>query len=227
MDAAYELVCDAFDGITAWHFTEGWGNLFTVTVASIAIVTSVIINRITLQRGAAQFQQGRLDQLNQFEQGRLDQRNDKLQAEVIALIDALSERSSQAAIVILRIGELEQTDLETMQKKINAIFSEDLWASYRRAVAHAFAVLMLTDDGETSQRIGVILEALQRQRRMFETAANPMMTSTVDGADADQLSHRIDAAAEQLKSYAVRKFGVPAYDQQGQLLNKRNLLPPA
>ena len=118
----YELFDDAIDNIAAWHYSEGWGNLFTVTVASIAIVASVVVSRITLRRNAAQFKQGQLDKRNEFEQGRVDKRNDKLREEVIDLISALSERSSQGEIVNQRIRKLERTDLPTMHQNIKAIF---------------------------------------------------------------------------------------------------------
>jgi hypothetical protein len=72
---------DTIHAYTGWHYTLGWGNLFTVIVASIAIIASVTVSVITLRRNASQ-----------FEQGRIDARNDKLRAEVIDLISALSQR---------------------------------------------------------------------------------------------------------------------------------------
>ena len=41
----YDVFDDAIDAFAEWHYTEGWGNLFTVTVASIAIITSVVVER--------------------------------------------------------------------------------------------------------------------------------------------------------------------------------------
>src|ERR1700756_1463848 len=38
----YALSDDTIHRYAAWHYTGGWGNLFTVTVALIAITASVI-----------------------------------------------------------------------------------------------------------------------------------------------------------------------------------------
>nr|WP_325499857.1 hypothetical protein [Mycobacterium sp.] len=199
-----------------WHYTLGWGNLFTVTVASIAIVASVTVSVITLRRNASH-----------FEQGRIDARNDKLRAEVIDLISALSQRSSQVGIVLQRIRQLESVDRHAIHQNIKDMFSEDLWDSYRRATSHAFAVLALTEDKQAAEAIGLILAALGKIRELAETAAaNPSAIPLVDRAELDKLGHAIDVATQQLKSYAVCKLGVIAYDEHGHPLNKLNLLSP-
>jgi hypothetical protein len=200
----------------AWRYTLGWGNLFTVTVALIAIMASVTVSVVTLRRNASQ-----------FEQRRIDERNDKLRAEVIDLISALSERKSQVEIVFQRIRQLENVDRQKIQENIDAMFSENLWDSYRRATSHAFAVVALTEDKEATEAIGLVLGALGRIRKLAATAAaNPSTIHLIDRDEADKLSHAIDAATERLKSYAVGKLGVPAYDEDGHPLNKFNLLSP-
>ena len=210
----YALSDHTIHASAAWHYTLGWGNLFTVTVALIAIIASVAVSVITLRRNASH-----------FEQSRIDTRNDKLRAEVIDLISALSQRSSQVGIVFQRIRQLENVDRQTIHQNIEAMFSEDLWDSYRRATSHAFAVLALTEDKEAAQAIGLILGALGKIRKLVETAAaNPSTTHLVESAEADQLGHAIDAATKQLKSYAVCKLGVTAYDEHGHPLNKLNVL---
>jgi hypothetical protein len=203
--------------VLAWSYTPGWGNLFTVIVASIAIISSVVVSRITLRRNASQ-----------FEHSRLDARNDKLRVEVIDLVSALSARTSQGEILVQRIKELEleKVDLQTIHQNIKAIFSETLWDPHRRATSHAFAVLMLTEDKDATEAIGVILGALGKQRKLFEDAANPTTTFTVNGAEVENLSRTIDAAAERLRTYAILKLGVTAQDAHGHTVNKLNLLPP-
>jgi hypothetical protein len=200
----------------AWHYTLGWGNLFTVMVALCAIAASVTVSVITLRRNASH-----------FEQGRIDARNDKLRAEVIDLISALSQRKSQVEILVRRIRQLENVDRQTIQQNIDAIFDEDLWDSYRRATSHAFAVLALTEDKEAALAIGLILGALEEIRNLVEAAAvNQSPSPLVDRAELDKLSHEIEVATKQLKSYAVCKLGVAAYDERGQLLNKLDVLSP-
>jgi len=207
---------DTIHAYAAWHYTVGWGNLSTVTVAVIAIIASVTVNVITLRRNASH-----------FEQGRIDARNDKLRAEVIDLISALSERRSQVEVVVQRIRQLENVDRQAIHQNIEATFSENLWDSYRLATSHAFAVLALTEDKEATEAIGLILRALGRIRKIVGTAAaNPSAIHLVDRAEAEMLSHEIDAATERLKSYAVCRLGVAAYDEHGQPLRKLDLLSP-
>jgi hypothetical protein len=57
-------------------------------------------------------------------------------------------------------------------------------------------------------------------------AANPSATHPVDPTEAANVSHAINAASEQLKSYAICKLGVSAYDEQGRPVNRLNVLSP-
>jgi hypothetical protein len=210
----YALSHHSIQAHAAWHYTMGWGNLFTVTVAMFAIVASVTVNVITLRRNA-----------RHFEQGRIDARNDKLRAEVIDLISALSERRSQVAIVVQRIRQLENVDRQTIRQNIEAMFSENLWDSYRRATSHAFAALTLTEDKEAAQAIGLILGAFGKIRELVEKAAtNPSSIHLIEDSELAELSHAIDAATKQLMAYAVCKLGVIAYDEHGHPLDKLNIL---
>ncbi|MDT5255710.1 MAG: hypothetical protein QOD10_790 [Mycobacterium sp.] len=194
----------------------GWGNTFTVVVAVVAIISSVVVSVITLRRNTSH-----------FEQSRLETRNDKLREEVIDLISALSQRSSQVEIVIQRIRQLESVDRQTIHQNFKAVFSEDLWDSYRRATSHAFAVLALTEDKEATEAIGLILGALEKLPNLVETAAtNPSANDPVDTAEAANVSQAINAATKQLKSYAICKLGITAYDEHGHPLNKLNVLSP-
>jgi hypothetical protein len=143
------------------------------------------------------------------------------------LISALSQRSSQVQIVIQRIRELESVDRRAVQQNFRDMFSEDLWDSYRRATAHAFAVLALTEDKEATEAIGLLLGALEKLPNLVENAAaNPSATHPVDTAEAGEVGHAIDAATKQLKWYALCKLGVAAYDEHGHPLNKLNVLSP-
>lgn len=212
----YALSDDTMHAHAAWHYTPGWGNVFTVTVALIAIISSVVISVITLRRNTSH-----------FEQSRTDARNDKLRAEVIDLVGALSQRSSEVEVVVRRRRQLENVDRQLIHQGINEMFSGDLWDSYRRATSHSFAVLTLTEDKEAADAISIILGALARIRRLAENAAaNPSTIHLVDGAQAVKLSHEIDSATQKLKSYAVGKLGVTAYDEHGHPLNKLNVLSP-
>ena len=212
----YALSDDTIHRYAAWHYTGGWGNLFTVTVALIAITASVVVSVITLRRNTSH-----------FEQSRIDTRNDKLRAEVIDLISALSQRRSQVAIVFQRIRQLESVDRQAIHQNIEAMFSENLWDSYRRATSHAFAVLALTEDKEATEAIGLILGAVGKIRKLVEAgAADPSTIHLAERDELDTISHAIDAATQNLKSYAVCTLGVAAYDEHGHPLNKLNVLSP-
>ena len=212
----YALSDNTVHAYAAWHYTVGWGNLFTVTVALVAIIASVAVSVITLRRNNSH-----------FEQSRIDARNDKLRAEVIDLVSALSQRSSQVEVVVQRIRQLENVDRQTIHENFKAMFSEDIWEGYRRATAHAFAVLALTEDKEAADAIGLILGAFGKIRNLVATAAaNPATIQLVDRAAADMIVHEIDAATKQLESYAICKLGVTAYDEHGHPLNKLNVLSP-
>jgi hypothetical protein len=207
---------DTIHRYVAWQYTLGWGNTFTITVAVVAIVASVAISVITLRRNE-----------NEFEQSRIDARTDKLRAEVIDLISALSQRSSQTAIVVQRIKQLESVDRQAIQQNFRAMFSEDLWDSYRRATSHAFADLALTEDKEVVEAISLILGALEKLPNLVETAAaNASATRPVDTTEAGKVGQAIDTVTNQLKFYALCKLGVAAYDEHGHPLNKLNILPP-
>jgi hypothetical protein len=207
---------DTIHAYAGWHYTLGWGNFFTVTVASIAIIASVTVSVITLRRNGSH-----------FEQNRIDARNDKLRVEVIDLISALSQRSSQVGIVLQRIRQLDSVDRQTIHQNIKDMFSENIWDSYRRAASHAFAVLALTEDKQAAEAIGLILAAVERIRKLVEAgAANPSEIHLVDHAEVEKIGRTIDAATKQLKSYAVCKLGVTAHDEHGHPLNKLDLLSP-
>ena len=60
----YALSDDKIHAHAAWHYTGGWGNLFTVTVALIAITASVVVSVITLRRNTSHFEQSRIDTRN-------------------------------------------------------------------------------------------------------------------------------------------------------------------
>jgi len=50
----FDFFDDAIDGIAEWHYTAGWGNLATVTVATAAIIASVIVSEIAQEEFEAE-----------------------------------------------------------------------------------------------------------------------------------------------------------------------------
>ncbi len=186
----YPLSDDTIHRYSAWQYTVGWGNTFTVAVAVIAIISSVVVSVITLRHHAE-------TQYQSFEQSRIDTRNDKLREEVIDLISALSQRTSQVEIVVPRIRQLENVDRHAIHQNFEAMFSEDFWDFYRRATSHAFAVLALTEDKEAAAAIGLIHGALGKVRKLVETAAaDPSTTHLVERAETDKLRYEIDSATK-------------------------------
>jgi hypothetical protein len=157
---------DDFGGMAEWQYTPGWGNLFTVTVATAAIIASVIVSKITLNRNATQ-----------FEQTRLDKRNDKLRAEISTLISTLSERRDRQTVFNKRINDAahklaspdadpaaQNAALERFAVEARAIFAEQISPAYQKSMTHAFEIIMLTDDVGLLEPLIRIQEALKAER---------------------------------------------------------------
>lgn len=157
----YNLYDDAIDGFAEWHYTEGWGNLFTVTVASIAIISSVVVSVITLRRNA-----------RQFEQNRSDARNDKLRAEIAALLSTLGERRSRQTVYVKRVNESVSaagaTALGHFSQNLRAIFAESISPVYEQAMGHTFAIMLLTEDPSLVDSLMRIQKALKDEQGNFE-----------------------------------------------------------
>jgi hypothetical protein len=207
-----------------WHIVEWhWGNILTVTVASIA---SVVVSNVTLKRNAAQFEQDRQDNARQYErnrqdtrndieQSRLDARNDKLRAVLIDLNIALAERRSQTDIVssrILTFGkgftvENPATPAE-IEQGYKAILSEELWETYRRATSHAYGMLLLTEDTEVAGHITTIFDALAKERKLFEDLANAKTRLQVNTDEYPPVRDKIEVATKRLISYGLLNLGV-------------------
>ncbi|MGV0081742.1 hypothetical protein ACRUZW_26060 [Mycobacterium colombiense] len=157
--------------VAEWH----WGNILTVTVASVAIIASVWVSRVTLNRNAAQ-----------FEQTRLDSRNDKLKEEVASLLSALSERSDRQTIFVKRLydaerdvraarGDPERADPDAhaaaskrFGQEVRAVFSEQISPVYETAMSHAFAIFLLTNELTLIEPLIRIQTALKAEKRDFE-----------------------------------------------------------
>ena len=132
----FDFFDDAIGCIPEWHYTPGWGNLFTVTVATAAIIASVIVSRITLKRNAAQ-----------FEQSRLDTRNDKLRAEIAALLSTLGERRDRRTVFVKRISDAahdlrdqsadpvaQAAALERFAIEARVVFAEQISPVYEKSI---------------------------------------------------------------------------------------------
>jgi hypothetical protein len=140
-----EIICEwsAFWRVVTGWWTPGWGNLFTVAVAIIAIGVSAWFNLRTLRSADKKFQQGRIDA-----------RNDKLRGDIAAFMDAVGERASQLDVFTHRINELVKAylpdnppgALAQFQQSSKAVLSETLSDAYRRTATHTFAINILTDD---------------------------------------------------------------------------------
>jgi hypothetical protein len=213
----FDFFDDAIDGIAEWHYTAGWGNLAVVTVASTAIIASVVTSVVTLRRNASQFEQSRQDTRNDIEQTRLDARNDKLRSAISDLISAIAESQSQAEIATARFLKVTEgyskenpPTIEEVERSYRAILSEELWDSYRRATTNAYGVLLLTEDTEIARYIGTIIVALAQRRELFENIANPDTHATAS-EKGGTLDATIEVAGKQLLRYALLNLGVRVY----------------
>lgn len=153
---------------TGW-WTPGWGNLFTVAIAAAAVVAAIVNNRMTLSTTVTNFKRAQDAASKQFTEARKDSRTEKLRAEIAALVTAIDEQSSiesklqrgvmeamtQVGVPDPRlVGALPQpADYEERHDSIRRgmvlaepAFEDTVSPIYRRIAAHAFGVLMLTDD---------------------------------------------------------------------------------
>jgi hypothetical protein len=208
--------------VVAWQYTQGWGTLFTVTVASIALISSVVVGVITLVRNA-----------NHFDQGRVDARTDKLRAELIDLLIALADRSSQAALVGNRLSELiSEVDLagdldferERFDRRMGAVLSEHIADVYRRIDSHAFGVLLLTDAEDVVVAISAIRQAIEEEQKLLKQPSADVDTMKRHIADIDKT---LQLAVKVLQRYSLANLGVAYYtDEQTRRVNKLDLLQP-
>lgn len=83
-------------------------------------------------------------------QNRIDARTDKLRGEIAAFISALSERPPMAEIWKKRLEEIGRPTnpaaLADWARNVRPLVEEMLAPMYQRISAHAFGILMLTDD---------------------------------------------------------------------------------
>jgi hypothetical protein len=158
-----------------WH----WGNILTVTVASLALIASVAVGAVTLDRNSKQFEQSRHDNLADVERSRLDARNDKLRAEVAALVNTLAERVSRISTYEARMyetlddlggnakinaGEAAYTRLA---QALKALVAEHISPVYERTTGHVFAILLQTDSPSMLLPLMRIGDALKSERLRY------------------------------------------------------------
>jgi hypothetical protein len=203
------VVC--WDWITGW-WTPGWGNLFTVGAALLAVGVGAWINLLVLRRS-----------IRNFEQARLDGRNDKLRSEVAALLGAATQWQAQKEIFDNRVLDLttswresdQPPDNELALVAIKAAFNETMLSLYSGIEGNAFAIRMLTHDPVILQYVEETQELLRTQvsdaHSMWELARDPADAATiVPGIKQRQseLPSKIQSAIDELLSHCTGKFAV-------------------
>lgn len=193
--------------LTGW-WTPGWGNLFTVAIASAALGVGAWYNRKTLTRTD-----------ERFAQGRVDARIDKLRAELAALLSASGQRRQQMEIFAHKVTDLiagaqSIADRDKLMIDTQAALNETVGELYARIDAHVFAVRMLTDDSFILGRIAEIDEVLKSDLADYEVAMK-LATKPTDQVATGRIARRREAqskalalAIEQLLTYCATKFSV-------------------
>ncbi|KUH85315.1 MULTISPECIES: hypothetical protein [unclassified Mycobacterium] len=190
---------------TGW-WTPGWGNLFTVAVATAALAVGAWFNRRTLSSAA-----------ERHDQGRLDGRYDKLRSEVAALLSASGQRRSQMEVFAKQVNDLiagtpSVADRGTLMVAIQAALNESVGALYAKINGHAYAVRMLTNDSQIVDRIGEIEEVLKADLADYAVALE-IAPKPRDPITLRRIQERRDAqtkalagATDQLLAYCSGKF---------------------
>ncbi|MCV7114017.1 hypothetical protein [Mycolicibacterium setense] len=199
--------------LTAW-WTPGWGNLFTVGVATLAVMVSARHNGRTLRRAG-----------EQFKQARRDTRNDKLRVEIAALLGAVSERLPRDKVFRARMAETVPPDTSSVGlvknwlKNANSVMEETVGDVYKRIAMHAFVILTLTNDP-------AITEPVKQLEQITAEEVADMREFTNKGVKAKDLSgylqlagnlgtallrgiprqSEIDRATKELRDYCLSHF---------------------
>lgn len=192
----------------AWQYTPGWGSLFTVAVAALALISSLVISVITLRRNA-----------RNVEQSRIDAKTDRLKAELIDLINALGERQPRGDVARHRINEAiaekalnQDAGAVYIEQTAKAILAEQLWDVNRRIITHALGTLMLTEDVAVVRPIGQILAAIAEARKIWDEVVD-LATSPEADAEAmrrqgERIDETVNAANKELVRYCLLNLGV-------------------
>jgi hypothetical protein len=191
--------------LSGW-WTPGWGNLFTVAIASAALGVGVWFNRQTLARADE-----RHDQI------RRDARTDKLRLEIAAVLSAAGQRRSQMEVFAKQVNDLIAAtngiaERPNLLVAVQAALNESVGALYAKIRGHIHAVRMLTSDSHILDRLGVIEIVLDADMRDYaealENAPKPR-----DAVFLGRIQKRRDAqtrqlaeTTEQLLTYCSAKF---------------------
>ena len=186
-----DLICYWYafwDGVAAWHWTPGWGNLFTVIAAVAAILVGASINLLTL-RSANQ----------KFEQGRVDARNVQLMEEIGGLLSASGERGSQQAVYVQRLMEIVRgllpnqppVILDPLRWRARSALSETISDTFTRIGTHLIAINLLTDNPRIIEQTAVIQAEEFEQKKYLESLIEKIGTQPTPVQD--QMSVRLEA----------------------------------
>lgn len=231
-----------------WHWftgwwTPGWGNLFTVGIAAAGVVAAIWSSRRTLALTNTNFERAQDATRTQFTQARMDSRIEKLRAEIAALVAAIDEQQSVGVKITAGIVDaMGQMGLPTplthevapqpenpdehyseMRRALiaaEATFEENVSPIYRRIAAHAFGVLMLTDDPEIIRPVDRLDSNLAAEwsfmREMYK-----MARTSVNGTQfaysavewglksrpiREARQNAIQGDRDQLRRYALERF---------------------
>lgn len=209
-----------------WHITEWhWGNILTVTVASAAIIASVWVSKITLNRNAAQ-----------FEQTRLDSRDDRLKDEIASLLSALGERRDRQTLFNKRLSDAARAT-RTMNadptaqaaaakrfgQEARAAFAEQISPVYDRAMSHSLVIFLLTDNLTLLEPMVRIQGALKGESLDFQKS---LLLSDRLAAGDSVSSDEIEAEAQRGQR-AQTEFERQIFAASGDLmLNAMKLFAP-
>lgn len=192
----------------AWQQVGEWANLTMMTVALIVVVVGVWLCTKALRRT-----------VNEFEQGKLDARNDKLRAEIIDLINALSARPSPVDAIINRIAALtdkiDPADRSASKDQIKlnakAAVSGALSGTYRQIYGHSIAIVMLTDDEAVADPVRRIMKAAEQELQALEAIiAGSDGVTDEQRRCVDELHQTTQDAMLELVHYGLKNLRVAA-----------------
>jgi hypothetical protein len=158
--------------LDAWHYTEGWGNLGTITVAVLAIVSSALYNRRTLRQSRTIAD----TTLALTRQQRADSRGDVLRTELarwLILVDQIEQTCAELLRRILNApvdenGQpLDADQIHARLRELTSVVRQELSELLTTYQTQRLQIHMLDSDPTVLTNIHFITEAINGKRQLL------------------------------------------------------------
>ncbi len=178
-----------------WHYTEGWGNLGTITVAAIAIISSALYNRRTLRQARAIADAT----LALTRRQRADTRGDVLRTELSRWLTVVSEIERTFAELFRRTWEtnrhlqtdendnpLDAAEIRRRVSKLKSAVSQELSGPLTNYDTQRTQIHMLTADEIIVTNMHFITQAIIGKRQNLNKLIDTLHVNANRTPDEEQ-----------------------------------------